>query len=104
MGMSGEFLMLFATQRTKRSLGRLVMTLMSLGAAVWPASARGELVATTQEVIESKLDLWGEAAIKQPDGPSYEFFEKLLPPLRYVDTDYHHSPILLSAGVATIKA
>src|SRR5207244_13340192 len=51
---------------------------------------------TPTQVIESKRDLWGEAALKQPGGPTYEFFEKLLPPLRYVDADFHHYPILLS--------
>jgi hypothetical protein len=35
---------------------------------------------TPQQIIESKTDLLGEAALKQPGGPSYEFFEKVLPP------------------------
>src|SRR5438876_11333350 len=37
-------------------------------------------------------------------GPSYEFFAKLLPPLRYVDAAYLHYPIMLSAPGATTKA
>jgi hypothetical protein len=59
---------------------------------------------TTQQVIDSKIDLWGEAALKQPGGPSYEYFEKLLPPLRYVDTDFVHYPIVLSAPGSIVKA
>src|SRR4051794_18017425 len=66
-------------------------------------NASGQKLATTQEVIASKLDLWGEAALKEPGGASYEFFEKLLPPLRYVDADFRVYPILLSAPAAKVK-
>ena len=52
-----------------------------------------ERLATTQEAIGSRVDLWGEAALREPDGPSYEFFEKLLPPIRYVDADFRHYPV-----------
>jgi len=55
-------------------------------------------------MVESKADLWGEAALKQPNGPSYEFFRDLLPPLRYVNADFHHYPIVLSASRSTVKA
>ena len=41
---------------------------------------------TVDEVLTSKVDLWGEAALKQPDGPTYAFFEDKLPPFRYVET------------------
>jgi hypothetical protein len=54
-------------------------------------------VATLDEVIRAGRDLWGEASLKQPGGPSYEFFEKLLPPLRYCDAPFRHYPITLSA-------
>jgi hypothetical protein len=64
-------------------------------------AARGEF--TPQQVIESKTDLWGEAALHAPGGPSYEFFEELLPPLRYVDARYKHYPIVLSAPRALAK-
>src|SRR5205807_6316922 len=37
-------------------------------------------------------------------GPTYEFFAGLLPPLRYVDADFLHYPIVLSAPSATVKA
>lgn len=42
--------------------------------------------------------------MKQPDGPSYEYFAKLLPPLRYVDAPFRVYPIPLSAPGAAVKA
>jgi hypothetical protein len=59
---------------------------------------------TPQEMAASREDLWGEAAIRHPDGPSYEFFKDLLPPLRYVNTAFKHYPIVLSAPLAPVKA
>jgi hypothetical protein len=56
-----------------------------------------------QEVIQAKRDVWGEAALREPGGPSYEFFAKLLPPLRYVDAPYRYYPIVLSAPRAVVK-
>ena len=66
---------------------------------------RGKRVglATTQEVIESKIDLWGESALREPSGPTYEFFEKLLPPIRYVDADFRVYPLVLSWLNSLIK-
>src|SRR5438132_5627616 len=52
----------------------------------------------------SRRDVWGEAAIRQPGGPSYDFFNDLLPPLRYVNTAFRHYPIVLSAPSGTVKA
>ncbi len=57
-----------------------------------------------EKAVHAKRDVWGEAAMKQPNGPSYEFFEKLLPPPRYVNADFHFYPIVLSAPNATVKA
>lgn len=54
--------------------------------------------------MAAKLDVWGEAALRQPNGPSYELFAPLLPPLRYVNADFHHYPIVLSAPGAPAKA
>src|SRR5262245_3091382 len=59
---------------------------------------------TLEQAIASKDDLWGDAAMAQPNGPSYEFFEPLLPPLRYVNADFHFYPIVLSAPNAKVKA
>jgi len=61
-------------------------------------------IPTLAEAQAAKRDVWGEAAMKQPNGPSYEFFEKLLPPPRYVDAEFHYYPLLLSAPNAGVKA
>jgi hypothetical protein len=54
--------------------------------------------------MASRTDLWGELAMRQPNGPSYEFFAPLLPPLRYVNADFRFYPIVLSAPNAKVKA
>src|SRR5262249_26975860 len=59
---------------------------------------------TAQEMATALTDVWGEAALKQPGGPSYEFFRGLSPPLRYVNTEFHQYPIVLSAPSAAVKA
>lgn len=59
--------------------------------------------ASLSQAINSKTDLWGEAAIAQSGGPSYSFFEKLLPPLRYVDASFREYPIVMSAPGAAVK-
>src|SRR5262245_13156510 len=61
-------------------------------------------VADLNSIMHAKTDILGEAALKQPDGPSYESFAAQLPPLRYADTDFRHYPITLSAPGATVKA
>jgi hypothetical protein len=71
---------------------------------VEPAYAHPAGAATIDEVIRSGRDLWGEAALKLPGGPSYEYFASLLPPLRYVDAPFRHYPITLSAPGAPVKA
>ncbi len=57
-----------------------------------------------EEVVVSGRDLWGEAAMRRPDGASYEFFRDLLPPLRYVNADFRYYPIVLSAPASRVKA
>src|SRR5690348_17038172 len=69
--------------------------------ALAPISARAQ---TLDEVIKSKVDLWGEAALKQPEGPTYEFFENKLPPFRYVEAPFRVYPIVLSGPGAPKKA
>jgi len=59
---------------------------------------------TLQEVADSNRDLLGEMAMKQPGGPSYEFFANAMPPLRYVDTRFKCYPIVLSAPSNKTKA
>jgi len=67
-------------------------------------SARAEQVPSFETAMAAKRDLWGEAAMGQPNGASYEFFEKLLPPPRYVNADFRYYPIVLSAPNAKVKA
>jgi hypothetical protein len=55
-------------------------------------------------MIEARTDVWGDVAMSEPNGASYEFFEPLLPPLRWVNTDFRHYPIILSAPRAPQKA
>jgi hypothetical protein len=66
-----------------------------------PAVDRG--LPSIDAMIEARTDVWGEAARAQPNGPSYEFFQPLLPPLRWVNTDFRHYPIVLSAPRAPQK-
>ncbi len=49
-----------------------------------------------EEVLAARRDLWGEAAVGQPDGPSFEFFASLLPPPRYTNAAFRHYPFMLS--------
>jgi hypothetical protein len=67
-------------------------------------AAATEPLPTLEEAIASDRDLWGEAALARPGGPTYEFFAGLLPPLRYVDAPFRHYPISLSAPGAAVKA
>lgn len=76
----------------------------SFAVALWlilSSSANSQF--TPQQIIESKTDLLGEAALKQPGGPSFEFFADKLPPLRYVDALYKHYPIVLSGPRSVVK-
>src|SRR6186997_2164124 len=59
---------------------------------------------TLADVFASPRDLWGELAMRQPNGASYEFFERLLPPPRYVHADFRYYPLVLSDQAAKVKA
>lgn len=78
-------------------LGNLPLVRLETSASSKPLSGIDEALATRQ-------DLWGLAAISQPNGPSYEFFKDLLPPLRYVNADFRYYPIILSAPDSSQKA
>src|SRR5262249_32998107 len=67
-------------------------------------SAFADPLPTPEQMAASREDLWGEAALRHPDGPSYEFFKDLLPPVRYANTAFRHYPIVLSAPLAPVKA
>ena len=78
------------------------------GSMLWLAAAMPVLAQSTrpnvQDALSATTDLWGEQAMRDPNGPSYEYFEKLLPPLRYVDCAFKHYPIALAAPRGANKA
>jgi hypothetical protein len=61
-------------------------------------------VAPLEVALTARDDLWGAAARAQPNGPSYDFFCRLLPPLRYVNAAFEYYPVVLSAPNAGVKA
>ena len=82
------------------TLACIAFPLLPLQAAAAPAPVLSSLATA----LASKLDLWGEAAMAQPNGASYEFFAPLLPPPRYVNADFRYYPIVLSAPNSPVKA
>ena len=68
------------------------------------SSASRALPPGLEEVVAAGRDVWGEAAMRRPDGASYEFFRDLLPPLRYVNADFRYYPIVLSTPAGRVKA
>lgn len=98
---------------TRRALLRLLarhalLALASAGlgrlAPAARAAAPSVALPSLATALASPLDLWGEAAMAQPNGASYEFFAPLLPPPRYVNADFRYYPIVLSAPNAKVKA
>jgi hypothetical protein len=83
---------------------RLLVCLFSAAIDSLLADSRPEALPPLNEVVNSGVDAWGEAAMKQTNGASYEFFAGLLPPPRYVNADFHFYPIVLSAPNAKVKA
>lgn len=81
-----------------------LLTLLSAGMAARTAEEPARPLPSVKEMAEARRDLWGEASLRQPGGPSYEFFKDLLPPLRYVNTAFRHYPIVLCAPKARVKA
>ena len=71
------------------------------GAAL-PPPPKG--AASVAEALDAGVDLWGEASLKQPGGPSYEYFANLLAPMRYVDAPFRHYPLTLGAPHSPLKA
>lgn len=86
-----------------RTGSQVILAVVVLSSALAFRARGDDSLPTVDQVLASRVDLWGEAALKQPGGPSYEFFEKLLPPLRYVDADFRHYPIVLSAPGSSVK-
>jgi hypothetical protein len=75
-----------------------------LSCVSWLSAAAPPFPKTREEVIALTEDVWAEAAIRQPGGPSYEFFRDLFPRVKYVNADFHVYPIVLSAPGAKVKA
>src|SRR5665213_1401891 len=57
-----------------------------------------------EDALAAREDVWGNAALQQSNGPSYDFFASLLPPLRYVNTQFRYYPIVLCAPGSLQKA
>src|SRR5262245_40827851 len=68
------------------------------------AQISAQSVPALSEVVAAREDVWGELAMRQPNGASYEFFEPLLAPPRYVHADFRYYPLVLSAPGAKTKA
>ena len=85
-------------------LTRVSLFLIGFGAGQTFAAAPPASLPPLETALASKLDLWGEAAMAQPDGASYAFFAPLLPPPRYVNADFRYYPIVLSAPNSPVKA
>lgn len=93
-------------------LYQLISTLFLSGCLFFnPARAQTPVVGSSpnsipnlEQVLAAKQDLWGLAAMQQTNGPSYEFFADLLPPLRYVNAEFRHYPIVLCAPGSIDKA
>lgn len=66
--------------------------------------AADDRLPTLEEVLASPRDLWGDASRCVPGGPSYDFFARLLPPLRFVNTEFHEYPIVLGTEGSPIDA
>lgn len=69
-----------------------------------PDKSHRRSLPSAQEMAAAKTDVWGQAAIQDQDGPSFEFYQDLLPPLRYVNTDFRHYPIVISAPAGKRKS
>ncbi len=87
----------------------VIAILIAAGSRVtWAESASSKIadreLPSVREMIDSRTDAWGGAARRQPDGASYEFFKDRLPPLRWVNAEFRHYPIVLSAPRSAQKA
>src|SRR3954449_1230543 len=103
--MKSVYMKLPSTEPTPKKLLLVIQaSVLALSFHISLAVAYSADVPTLSEAASSKLDLWGEAAMRRPNGPSYAFFEQLLPPPRYVDAEFHYYPLLLSAPNAEVKA
>src|SRR5581483_172006 len=84
-------------------LAGLYLLLGSIALMCLESSSSANPLPGLDEALAARQDLWGLAAMRQVDGPSYEFFKELLPPLRYVNADFRYYPIILSAPDSSQK-
>lgn len=75
-----------------------------LGLVVFAFAGVARPAPLMEEAISSQEDILANSALQEPDGPSLDFFKSLIPPLHYVNTDFQHYPIVLSAPNAPKKA
>jgi hypothetical protein len=80
------------------------VALLSWHSPMAAQSTAQESAPSLTHVVAASRDVWGELAMQQPNGASYEFFEPLLAPPRYVHADFRYYPLVLSAPRATTKA
>jgi hypothetical protein len=62
--------------------------------------ARNAGLPSLAEAKTALRDVWGELAMQQPNGASYEFFKPLIPPPRYVHADFRFYPLVRSFAKA----
>jgi len=68
------------------------------------AAAAAAPLPSLEEALAARRDVYGEAAMAQPNGASYEFLAPLIPPPRYVHADFRYYPLVLGAPNAKAKA
>src|SRR5438046_6665500 len=85
-------------------LTSLLGLFLPIAISAQPVSSKTNLLRNVDIALQAKEDFWGQIAMHQPGGPSYEFFALLLPPLRYVDAAFRYYPIVLSAPGSQLKA
>jgi len=86
------------------AIGLWITGMMAAASLAQEAARPGASFVLPQEMAAAREDVWGEAAIRAPGGPSYELFADRLPPLRYVNTAFRHYPLALCAPAAKVKA
>jgi hypothetical protein len=87
-----------------RDLGTILCLGMYLVSTAKSDEPQGSPALSLTAALAANTDLWGEAAMKRPEGPTYQFFARQLPPLRYVNAAFRHYPIVLSAPRNPVKA
>ncbi|MBM4015122.1 MAG: hypothetical protein FJ293_09200 [Planctomycetes bacterium] len=61
-----------------------------------PAGAASAPVAMLDQALAASEDVWGLRSLAEENGPTFAFFDALLPPLRYVNAAFREAPIVLA--------